>query len=99
MAELKIPEKWRDVYRQCNEFLAHPGEPSTKPIEWCVSLIEECAMLKAQVKRLEDSRFALAVAHTEDVLTIERLTAKEKSWRRDGSDAPEESKTAQHPPA
>jgi hypothetical protein len=45
---------------------------------------EENAMLNAQVKRLEDSRFALAVAHTEDILTIERLTAKE-------------SKTAQHP--
>ena len=36
---------------------------------------KENAMLKAQVKRLEDSRFALAVAHTEDVLTIERLKA------------------------
>jgi hypothetical protein len=56
-------------------------------------------MLKAQVKRLEDSRFALAVAHTEDVLTIERLTFEEKSWQRDGNDAVEESKTAQHPPA
>ena len=33
-------------------------------------------MLKAQIKQLEDSRFALAVAHTEDVLTIERLTAE-----------------------
>jgi hypothetical protein len=31
--------------------------------------------LKAQIERLEDSRFALAVAHTEDVLTIERLKA------------------------
>jgi hypothetical protein len=60
---------------------------------------KENAMLKAQVKRLEDSRFALAVAHTEDVLTIERLTFEEKSWQRDGNDAVEESKTAQHPPA
>ena len=57
------------------------------------------ADLERQVKQLEDSRFALAVAHTEDILTIERLTAKEKSWRWDGSDAVEESKTAQHPPA
>jgi hypothetical protein len=53
-------------------------------------LQEENAMLKAQVKRLEDSRFALAVAHTEDVLTIERLAFEEKSWQRDGSNATEE---------
>ena len=48
------------------------------------------ADLERQVKQLEDSRFALAVAHTEDVLTIERLTFEEKSWQRDGSNAPEE---------
>ena len=42
---------------------------------------EENAMLKAQIKQLEDSRFALAVAHTEDVLTIERLAFEEKSWQ------------------
>ena len=33
---------------------------------------KENAMLKAQVKRLEDSRFALAVAHTEDLLKSSR---------------------------
>ena len=42
---------------------------------------KENAMLKAQVKRLEDSRFALAVAHTEDVLTIERLRSRSTSLR------------------
>jgi cell division protein FtsB len=39
------------------------------------------AMLKAQIKQLEDSRFALAVAHTEDVLTIERLRSRSTSLR------------------
>jgi hypothetical protein len=55
MAELKIPEKWRDVYRQCSEFLAHPGEPSTKPIEWCVSLIEELALLEENIEIVVDN--------------------------------------------
>ena len=46
-----------------------------RPVSY-IGLEHENAMLRAQIKQLEDSRFALAVAHTEDVLTIERL-AKE----------------------
>jgi hypothetical protein len=37
------------------------------------TLIERIAKLTAEVERLQDSRFKLAVAHTEDQLAIERL--------------------------
>ena len=50
-------------------------------IEEIDGLMGEVDALKAQIERLEDSRFALAVAHTEDVLTIERLAFEEKSWQ------------------
>lgn len=51
----KIPRKWSDVHSQCLEFLAHPGEPSTKPIEWCVSLIEELALLEENIEIVIDN--------------------------------------------
>ncbi len=47
IAEAALPEvapeddKWSEVYHQCSQFLLNPGEPSTKPIEWCIQLIEE----------------------------------------------------------
>ena len=39
-------------------------------------LREELAAAEGRVTHLEDSRFALAVAHTEDSLTIERLEGR-----------------------
>ena len=54
--EYSIPVRWRGVYRQCVEFLAHPGEPSTKPIEWCISILEELAAAEGHVNELETER-------------------------------------------
>ena len=98
MAELKWAKEYQKIYDRSQTPSGWNSLDKFR-IEEIDGLMGEVDALKAQIKRLEDSRFALAVAHTEDILTIERLTAKEKSWRRDGSDAVEESKTAQHPPA
>lgn len=40
--------KWDSVYAQCKEFLAHPGEPSTKPIEWCVGIIDDLRAIESR---------------------------------------------------
>jgi hypothetical protein len=63
--ELKIPDKWHGTLAQVRAglFREQDGGPTVE------MLIEEIA-------RLEDSRFELASAHTEDTLTIERLTAE-----------------------
>ena len=45
-----IPKKWKEVYRQCKEFLENPGTPATTPIEWCVQLIEELGETEAKLK-------------------------------------------------
>ena len=83
MADLKIPEKWQDVYQQCNEFLAHPGVPSTTPIRWCISLIEENAalvsdnfLIASQANRMNDEIIALKSQ-------VERLAApvSDDEWR------------------
>lgn len=42
-------DKWSDVCDQCSKFLLNPGEPSTKPIEWCIQLIEELRDLQTAV--------------------------------------------------
>ena len=56
-------------------------------------LFQKVAALTKQLSTLEDKRFELAVAHTEDLLTIERLTEQlrelDEAWRThvgDGTD-------------
>ena len=61
---VEIAERWAEVHRQCVEFLEHPGEPSTKPVEWCVQIIEELSQAKAlnhkQANKLLDANIAWA---------------------------------------
>lgn len=58
-----IPEDLVEVHQQCLDFLRHPGEPSSKPIEWCVQLIE-------RIGRVEQERNQLRATRLEDGLTI-----------------------------
>lgn len=51
--EVKIPVKWSDVYKQCKDFIENPGEPSTAPVNWCVSVIEDLATAEAKIAELE----------------------------------------------
>ena len=75
MDELKWAKKYQKIYDRSQT--PSGWNPLDKfRIEEIDGLMGEVDALNAQVKRLEDSRFALAVAHTEDVLTIERLTAE-----------------------
>lgn len=67
---VEIVERWAEVHRQCTEFLAYPGEPSTKPIEWCVQLTKELSKAEAENARLKaekDSELARLSARVTDL--------------------------------
>jgi len=74
MAELKWAKKYQKIYDRSQTPSGWNSLDKVR-IEEIDGLMGEVDALKAQIERLEDSRFALAVAHTEDVLTIERLKA------------------------
>jgi hypothetical protein len=74
MAELKWAKKYQKIYDRSQTPSGWNSLDKVR-IEEIDGLMGEVDALKAQIKQLEDSRFALAVAHTEDVLTIERLKA------------------------
>ena len=65
--EYSVPAKWKEVRRQCAEFLEYPGTPSTKPIEWCIQIIDDLACAEAQ--------FAVA---NERIAELERIIASMK---------------------
>jgi hypothetical protein len=80
MAELKWAKKYQKIYDRSQTPSGWNSLDKVR-IEEIDGLMGEVDALKAQIERLEDSRFALAVAHTEDVLTIERLRSRSTSLR------------------
>ena len=80
---VEIAERWAEVHRQCVEFLEHPGEPSTKPVEWCVQIIEELSQAEALNRKQANKLLDANIAWADKCEEVGRLKAENARLREE----------------